>query len=224
MTVDPDGSPIQTTKWCDLRRLTPRAIGRYGYSVHGATQTVTRRLWNEWGPLPAWTVNDDQVVTFRAALSRGIFYIDQVLVVYRMHMNSWIAATPTTEGEIDAGLQHQSRKWSDCENRRHEEEMLRRNIVLAKNRYENAKTAFRDATRLGRVELYSALKVRLAEAELIACILKGEKVRLVEVLKVVLRGGRPGLIARAFVKRRMPFLYSVRKRMLATFRGGVGAK
>ena len=51
--------------------------------VVGAAHAWTRRLFDQFGPLPSDLVAEDQVMTFRAIVSGGALTLNQVLVRYR---------------------------------------------------------------------------------------------------------------------------------------------
>ena len=57
-------------------------IARPPYVV-GAGQAWTRRLFERFGPLPAGTVAEDLILTFRAIVSGGAITLDEPLVRYR---------------------------------------------------------------------------------------------------------------------------------------------
>lgn len=57
-------------------------VARQPYVV-GAGQAWTRRLFERFGPLPAGTVAEDLILTFRAIVSGGALTLDEPLVRYR---------------------------------------------------------------------------------------------------------------------------------------------
>ena len=61
------------------------ADSRPGQGRHlvGASMGWDRRLWDDFGPLPAAALIEDRPIAFRAALSGGIAWIDEPLLDYR---------------------------------------------------------------------------------------------------------------------------------------------
>jgi glycosyltransferase involved in cell wall biosynthesis len=59
-----------------------------GPVVLGCTAAYSRRLFENFGLLPEELVFEDMALTFRALLSGGLTFIDQPLVLYRLHSNN----------------------------------------------------------------------------------------------------------------------------------------
>ncbi len=166
--------------------LALETVARYGHGVVGATEAWTRRLWNRFGDLPAGTVNEDQVLTFRALLLGGILYVDEPLVQYRQGVSKWIE-----RGE--AGRV----------------ELQRRNTRLARFSAHNARVARADALELGRADLLPLLNARIAEAELIALIQQGRNPSLGELFAGIRAGARATRVGRALLRTRVPLLHEI---------------
>jgi len=58
-------------------------VERCTVGVLGAAAAWTKRLWQQWGPLPPGALAEDQILSFRALLSGGLQPVPAVLVKYR---------------------------------------------------------------------------------------------------------------------------------------------
>jgi hypothetical protein len=87
----------QTVKPVDfVRTLRP--------SVYGSCHAFARRLFTDFGPLPAYLEYEDLGLAFRSALLGEITYVDRVFVKYRRHSRNtcalWIENSPLGTGAV----------------------------------------------------------------------------------------------------------------------------
>lgn len=64
-----------------------------GPPIFGAAMSWDRAVFDVFGPLPANTRNEDQIIPFRAALLEGVHFLNQALVYYREHggnLSFWV--------------------------------------------------------------------------------------------------------------------------------------
>jgi glycosyltransferase involved in cell wall biosynthesis len=65
------------------------------FTLTGCAAAWTKEMWNNFGNLMPGVVNEDSVLSFRAILDRGIWFVPEPLVLYRQHANNiWNAILP----------------------------------------------------------------------------------------------------------------------------------
>jgi hypothetical protein len=73
-------------------------------SVYGSCHAFARRLFTDFGPLPAYLEYEDLGLAFRSALLGEITYVDRVFVKYRRHSRNtcalWIGNSPLGTGAV----------------------------------------------------------------------------------------------------------------------------
>ena len=78
--------------------------------VAGCTAGYSRSIMSRFGPLGSAVVFEDNVLPFRAILGRGIRYLDEVFVQYRVHETNVFQGTPRDVG--GAMSREQLRYWA----------------------------------------------------------------------------------------------------------------
>ncbi len=171
---------------CQLEKMNPIEMARYGHGVIGATAAWTRRLWSTCGDLPRDTMYEDQALPFRAILLGGIGTVDVPLVRYRKGVSTWIA-----RGRADS------------------EEMRRRNAILAKHALNVSKLQLHDAKNFGRLDLTVLIQRRTEEMSLIVAIHVGEKVSVARIIRALVRGARIQPVIRAYLQCIFPRIHDL---------------
>jgi hypothetical protein len=118
--IDANGGPHKTnydfSKPCHPPSIA-EAVRRETAHVVGATQAITRKVFDRFGPITGHDCHDDEVLPFRALLLDGIRFCPLSLVKYRHHStNAWSGTSPMTARELRAKVRRVYRGRVDIRN------------------------------------------------------------------------------------------------------------
>ncbi len=109
--IDEQGKVLGEYSANKTRELTHKEMIREGRSgVLGATVAWDRRLFEMFGTHPTSTINEDQLLPFRAALQGGIEYVNKPLVRYRIHgrnLSNWLKDADGSNDSLISGRETQ---------------------------------------------------------------------------------------------------------------------
>ena len=94
----------------DAPLVLEEAVNRSGAWVSGCTVAYSKSLFDKYGPIGSLVIHEDNVTPFWALLERGIRYLAEPLVKYRVHGGNIYAGTRRAAGESLSRLERQ--RWA----------------------------------------------------------------------------------------------------------------